>query len=171
MDLEEEEAVHILPEPVPCAVSEVEATARMFGVTCQTVFERAYARIQHVPSFARAVFARYLATHPSKRMLPAPVKEYCATRKKNSNGVHSQREGFCIGCMLNRQGLVAISHAYPMIHPESEKHDTQATPETQEDLPEIEKLWLDLLESGVLDGPHGSEGGSSHDEDHDRDMD
>ncbi len=147
---DEEQWQHVRSEPAECPSVELGAMARKVGMSCQKLFERSYLSIGQTDSFARAVFARYLASVNGGRVIPAIVKKYCDSMPTQGKDCFFRR-GFCSGCMLNTQGVAGLAFAYSLIHPQSQTEDLQTIPESVLVNPAIEKLYDSLLVSGALD--------------------
>lgn len=146
----EEVESNILAQKDDCCLVVVRASGEPLGISCQQVFERAYARIAHPQSFARAVFARYLST-AGKGPLPKPVAEYLVHVTQKGYEKREGKEGFCSGCMLTKNARTSFEGGYELVHPESLFLDVlpgSSVVDTEHTA--VNKLYLDLLDSGAL---------------------
>lgn len=151
----------IAEKPKDCQCPKlIRDTAEAQGITCQRIFKRAYTRAGYEESVSRAIFARFSILRHHESLVPLVVKDYCERAMKMKGGYKPAREGSCIGCMLTDVGLVGVVHSYTRIHPEIDfeaiaQHATNpatmVAPEVIRGSSEIDKLMLDLVESGALD--------------------
>jgi hypothetical protein len=140
------EESRILKEKDTCCLSKIRAAGEPIGISCQQLFERAYLRAGHSPTFARAVFALYIAFKGTGPM-PLPVEAYIKLIAQQGYEERSGKEGFCAGCMLDSAGAVAFIGAYEFIEPRAELSKNIAGTGT---LSGTDELYLDLLDSGAL---------------------
>ncbi len=159
---EEEEAPALLSSSAAVCLCPLllQETGEMLGVGCQQLFERAFIRSGQFDSYGRAMFIRFCHVDPTQqeRFIPLVVREYCNRSHKMSLGRKPKRHHFCLGCGTNPKAWQGLASCYQMMHPEvtdallykeARSHLNGKSPVPI--LSELEKLMLDIEDSGALD--------------------
>ncbi|OGI22130.1 MAG: hypothetical protein A2808_03860 [Candidatus Moranbacteria bacterium RIFCSPHIGHO2_01_FULL_55_24] len=163
---EEEEASALLPPKAATCLcpSLLQYSSETLGVSCQKIFERAYKRSGQDDSYGRAMFVRFCNARQEERedLIPSAIREYCERAEKMSLGRKPRRKGFCVGCRMNPKAWGGVVFCYALMYPEVTDALLQAeargkhlngngkqAPEPE--LSEVDKLLLDLEDSGALD--------------------
>ena len=96
----------------------LETIARARGLSCQEVFEVAFARVAVPTTFARAVFVSFMLTPDNEDLIPWLVQEFAASERTYENTRDPELRGYCIACKMNWRNHINLTDFFSRVHPD-----------------------------------------------------